>query len=150
MLDVNNPVRQPAAASYAGDIVPTEAWNILCEDPRAVLVDVRTHAEWVFVGLPDLSAMGRRVVTVAWQHYPQMARNPMFLEELKAAGVGFADPVVLLCRSGVRSKAAAEYLTQNGYTTCYNVSGGFEGQLDPVKHRGVGGWRAAGLPWVQS
>lgn len=150
MFDVNNPARQPAAATYAGDVTPAEAWAILCEDPRAVLVDVRTHPEWVFVGLPDLSAMGRRVVTVAWQHYPQMARNPVFLDELTAAGVSADTPVVLLCRSGVRSKAAAEYLTQSGFGACYNVSGGFEGQLDPVKHRGVGGWRAAGLPWVQS
>jgi rhodanese-related sulfurtransferase len=150
MIPVQFATAQASAATYAGDITPTEAWAMLCEDERAILVDVRTHAEWVFVGLPDLSGMGRRLVTAAWQHYPQMARNPAFLDELRAAGIGAADPVILLCRSGVRSKSAAEYLTQNGFTACYNVAGGFEGQLDAAKHRGVGGWRAAGLPWTQS
>lgn len=150
MIDVNNPVRQPSAATYAGDITPQDAWALLSSDASAVLVDVRSHPEWVFVGLPDVSSLGRKLVTAAWLHYPQMARNTAFLDELTAAGVAAGDTVILLCRSGVRSKAAAEFLTQNGFATCYNVSDGFEGQIDPAKHRGVGGWRAVGLPWVQS
>lgn len=154
MIDVNKPTPQlvpasPVSLSYVGDISPAEAWAILSENPRAVLVDVRTHPEWVFVGLPDLSSLGRTVVTIAWQHYPQMARNPAFLDELKVAEVRTEDPVILLCRSGVRSKAAAEFLTRQGFTACYNVSDGFEGHLDANKHRGQGGWRAAGLPWGQ-
>lgn len=137
------------ALGYAGDVSAAEAWERLKKDPRAVLVDVRSHAEWVFVGLPDLSGVERQLATVSWQLYPSMAKNPGFLSEVRAAGISPDHPVYLLCRSGVRSKAAAQLLTQQGFAACYNISDGFEGQLDAGKHRGVGGWKALGLPWVQ-
>lgn len=134
---------------FAGDVSPEQAWRGLSEDDRAVLVDVRTQPEWLFVGGPDLTAIGRPVVQAAWQVFPTMARNPNFAGEVAAKGVTPDHPVYLLCRSGVRSTAAAEFLAGQGYTT-YNIADGFEGQIDAQKHRGNGGWRAAGLPWKQS
>lgn len=138
------------AAGYAGDLAPEQVWERLGSDPRAVLIDVRSHPEWVFVGVPDLSALGCQLVTVSWQLYPSMQRNPAFADQVRAAGVEPSQPVYLLCRSGVRSKAAAQHLTALGFAECYNVRDGFEGQIDAAKRRGVGGWRSAGLPWVQS
>jgi rhodanese-related sulfurtransferase len=135
---------------YAGDVEPREAWRILSEDPEAVLVDVRTDAEWSYVGLPDLSALGKRAVLVAWQNFPSMERNAGFSAELAAKGVPKTAPILFLCRSGARSRAAAQALTGEGYARCYNVAGGFEGDLDAERHRGrVNGWKAQGLPWAQ-
>jgi rhodanese-related sulfurtransferase len=138
------------AVAYAGDLGPAEAYQLLEQDPDAVLVDVRTHAEWAYVGLPDLRRLGRDVVRVEWTRYPDGARNEEFLDELAAAGVDRDRPVVFLCRSGVRSAAAAEAATRAGYARAYNMSEGFEGPLDADGHRGSRGWRAAGLPWRQS
>jgi rhodanese-related sulfurtransferase len=136
--------------TYAGDLGPAEAYELLERDPDAVLVDVRTRAEWAYVGLPDLSGLGKAVVRVEWSRYPDGARNAAFLDELAAAGVDRDRPVVFLCRSGVRSGAAAEAATGAGYGRAYNVAEGFEGPLDGDGHRGSRGWRAAGLPWRQS
>ncbi|MGZ4624997.1 MAG: rhodanese-like domain-containing protein [Kineosporiaceae bacterium] len=135
---------------YAGDLGPREAYELLAQDPDAVLVDVRTRAEWAYVGLPDLASLGKEVVRVEWQRYPGGAPNREFLEELAAAGVDPERPVLFLCRSGVRSAAAAETASRTGFTRAYNVRDGFEGPLDADGHRGVRGWRAAGLPWRQS
>lgn len=139
----------PAAVDYAGEIAPAEAWRMLTADADAVLVDVRTQPEWRYVGAPDLSALGGRLITVCWQVYPAMVRNPAFAAQLEAAGAGPGATVLLICRSGVRSRAAARFLTVLGWRACFNVSDGFEGQLDGNRRRGNGGWRAAGLPWVQ-
>jgi rhodanese-related sulfurtransferase len=136
--------------SYAGDLTPTEAWELLRADPDAVLVDVRTRAEWSWVGVPDLTALGKRVVTVEWSRWPDGVQNPDFLDELKAAGVREGAPVAFLCRSGQRSAGAARAATEAGIGPSYNVLDGFEGHLDPDGHRGSTGWRADGLPWRQS
>lgn len=137
-------------ASYAGDVMPAEAWTMLKQDPDAVLVDVRTDAEWRFVGVPDLSPIGRRAVLVQWQIFPDGRPNPDFAREVAAADVGPHQPVFFLCRSGARSKAAAIAMTALGYGPCYNVAQGFEGDRDDDGHRGrVGGWKVAGLPWRQ-
>ncbi|MHA7653713.1 rhodanese-like domain-containing protein [Mycobacterium sp. ML4] len=137
--------------SYAGDITPLEAWKLLSDNPGAVLVDVRTDAEWRFVGVPDLSSLGREVVYVEWNK-SNGQHNNNFLAELQdkipAGGEG-ERPVVFLCRSGNRSIGAAEVATEAGYTPSYNVLDGFEGQLDAHGHRGETGWRAVGLPWKQ-
>lgn len=136
--------------SYAGDIAPLDAWKLLNEHPEAVLVDVRTQAEWSFVGVPDLSTLGRDVVFVEWNR-TDGTRNSNFVADLLAAGVTpGAGPVIHLCRSGNRSIGSAEAATAAGIGPSYNVIDGFEGQLDGLRHRGVGGWRALGLPWVQS
>ncbi len=137
--------------TYAGDISVEETWRRLGEDLSTVLVDVRTVPEWNFVGLPDLSDVGKEVVRVSWQTLPKIEPNPNFEGEVKAQGVGPDSTLLFLCRSGARSQAAAIAMTAAGFSKCYNVSGGFEGDLDEQKHRGkLGGWKAAGLPWVQS
>ncbi|MES2473624.1 MAG: rhodanese-like domain-containing protein [Pseudomonadota bacterium] len=144
----------PSSLNYAGDISAAEAWDRLQGDPKAQLIDVRTVAEWNFVGVPDLEDLGRRVHCVEWQSFPNGAQNPGFAAEavqtLAAAGAGKSDPVLLLCRSGARSRAAAIALTAAGYENALNVAGGFEGDVDGEGHRGnVNGWKASGLPWRQ-
>jgi Rhodanese-related sulfurtransferase len=144
-----------ASASYAGDIDVTAAWTLLETDARATLVDVRTRAEWTFVGLPDLAGLDKTPVLIEWQVWPAMDRRADFAAdlagELERRGVRHGDPVLFLCRSGARSQSAAIALTERGYSACYNVAGGFEGGLDAERHRGtLSGWKASGLPWVQS
>lgn len=135
--------------SYAGDITPQESWQILVENPDAVLVDVRTDAEWKWVGVPDLSSLGRDVVFIEWN--TASGRNENFVADLIAAGVTPGErPVIFLCRSGNRSIPAAEAATAAGIAPAYNMLDGFEGQLDAHGHRGGTGWRADGLPWKQS
>ncbi|HLY55194.1 MAG TPA: rhodanese-like domain-containing protein [Stellaceae bacterium] len=136
--------------TYAGDVSVTATWKALEEDPRAVLVDVRTQAEWNYVGLPDLSSLGKPVVRVQWQTWPEGAVNPSFAEEVAAAGVEPDQHVYLICRSGARSRSAAQLLTQKGWRNAYNVADGFEGPHDGARHRGtVAGWKHDGLPWAQ-
>ncbi len=135
---------------YAGDVSPTETWTALKDDPTAVLIDVRTPAEWAYVGLPDVASIGKLVLTVAWQTWPEGRQNPAFIAEAQEQGLKLGQPVYLLCRSGVRSLAAAKALTEAGYGPCYNIAGGFEGPLDPARHRGtLAGWKLEGLPWRQ-
>jgi rhodanese-related sulfurtransferase len=131
------------------------AWKTLQSRPRSQLVDVRTRAEWTYVGIPDLTPVGKRAVLVEWQTFPDQAIDPRFAErlagELKALGVELQDDLFFICRSGSRSLAAAEAMAAMGYGACHNVAGGFEGPLDDGRHRGTrGGWKAAGLPWQQS
>ena len=143
------------AGPYKGDVTPEEAWETLSGTARAALVDVRTAAEWAFVGLPDLSGTPAPLLRFEWQRYPDMARDPAFVQRVQAAlaeaGIGPDDPVFFICRSGARSAAAAAALSAAGFENCFNVSGGFEGRHDDERHRGsVEGWKAAGLPWTQS
>jgi rhodanese-related sulfurtransferase len=136
--------------AYAGDITPEQAWKLLSDNAEAVLVDVRTDAEWRLVGVPDLSSLGRDVVYIEWNTV-NGTRNENFVAELLEQVPARADrPVVFLCRSGNRSIGAAEAATEAGIAPSYNVLDGFEGHLDDVGHRGGTGWRAIGLPWKQS
>ncbi|OAN66997.1 rhodanese-like domain-containing protein [Magnetospirillum moscoviense] len=136
--------------TYAGEITPADAWARLQAEPNTKLIDVRTQAEWVYVGLPDLSALEKQPILVSWQVFPTMARNESFAEQLGGQGIADADVLLFLCRSGVRSKAAAELMTQLGHQQCWNITDGFEGPLDPARHRGATqGWKSAGLPWIQ-
>lgn len=139
--------------SYAGDITPQEAWKLLSENPDAVLVDCRTDAEWRFVGVPDLTSLQRDVVYIEWNR-TDGTRNGGFVDDL-VEKIGDAEsdrqrPVVFLCRSGNRSIGAAEAATEAGIGPSYNILDGFEGNLDESGHRGGTGWKAVGLPWVQS
>ena len=141
--------------AYHADATPEEAWKILSSEPGAALVDVRTAAEWAYVGLPDLSATSAPLLRVEWQTYPYNEINPDFVatvdQALRRAGSSPDAPIFFLCRSGARSAAAAAAMTAAGYSRCYNVAGGFEGRRDESGHRGsVEGWKAAHLPWVQS
>lgn len=137
--------------TYSGDISVEEAWRRLGDETSAVLVDVRTAAEWNFVGAPDLSGIGKQIIRVSWQTLPKMEQNPAFVEEVRAQASDSGASLLFLCRSGSRSQAAAIAMTAAGYSQCFNVAGGFEGDLDGDRHRGVtGGWKAADLPWSQA
>jgi len=145
MTQQDSPVRP-----YAGDVDSATAWHRLENDENAVLIDVRTRAEWSFVGVPDLGRLTKQACFIEWQSYPEMQVNPNFLDEVAAAGVTAAQSLYLLCRSGARSARAAEALTAAGYARCFNVADGFEGPHDGEGHRGtITGWKAAGLPWRQ-
>ena len=135
--------------SYAGDVTPAEAYAAVTGGEDAVLVDVRTRAEWTFVGVPDLSAPGGALVLAEWSTYPDGNVNERFVDEVREAGLEPGRPVYLLCRSGVRSRSAAEALTAAGLGPAYNVAEGFEGPHDANGHRSVSGWKNAGLPWRQ-
>jgi rhodanese-related sulfurtransferase len=144
-----------SSPEYAGDLGLAEAWAPLEREDAAQLVDVRTVAEWNFVGLPDLSPLGRKAHCIEWQSFPTMQPNSNFAadaaEALQGAGAGPQTPVLFLCRSGARSRAAAMAMTRAGFEKAFNVAGGFEGDLDGESHRGrTNGWKAAGLPWRQS
>jgi rhodanese-related sulfurtransferase len=139
------------AAGYAGDVAPATAWKILSERKDAVLIDVRTRAEWNYVGLPDLETLAKKPALLEWQVFPSMQPNPEFVAALSGALPDKEAPLLFLCRSGVRSAAAAKAMTAAGYSTCLNVADGFEGPLDAQAKRGAaGGWKAAGLPWRQT
>jgi rhodanese-related sulfurtransferase len=129
---------------YAGALLPSEARALMQQIPGARLVDVRTQAEWEYVGrIPDS-------VLIEWNSYPSGQRNPQFLEDLQAKVAKTEAPVMFLCRSGARSHNAAVAATLAGYSNSYNVLEGFEGDKDEHGHRNtVGGWRVAGLPWIQ-
>lgn len=142
-------------ADYAGDVTSPDAWAMLRAEPKAQLIDVRTAAEWAYVGLPDLSDLGREVHCVGWQIFPSMAVNPDFAaqaaEKMRRAGAGEQTPLLFLCRSGARSRAAAIAMTRAGFAKSFNIVNGFEGDLDAERHRGMrNGWKAANLPWRQS
>lgn len=140
---------------YAGDLSAAEAWSLLEKEPKAQLIDVRTAAEWTFVGVPDLSSLGRETLCVEWQSFPDMTINTDFAtlaaDQARRAGAQQDTPLLFLCRSGARSRAAAVAMTRAGFGKAYNIAGGFEGDLDERRHRGQrNGWKAQGLPWRQS
>ena len=139
--------------AYAGDVTATTCCDMLREDAGAYLVDVRTRAEWTYVGFPLLPD-GRAPLFQEWQSFPSMSVDPDFAATLAGriadAGGTPASKVYFLCRSGVRSIASAKALAAAGYQHCYNVLDGFEGSPDGEGHRGTqAGWKAEGLPWAQ-
>ena len=140
-LDGSLPPEQQPAEGYAGDVTPQLAWQWVSSG-AAVLVDVRTDAEREWVGrVPGAAA-------VAWKQWPGMVMNADFDAQLQAA-VPPGSKVLLLCRSGVRSVAAARRATELGLQA-YNILEGFEGALNDQAQRGqVSGWRWQGLPWCQ-
>ncbi|MDH5648999.1 MAG: rhodanese-like domain-containing protein [Gammaproteobacteria bacterium] len=133
-------------------ITPKEAWNLVQKDPRAVLIDIRSNMEFLFIGHP------KGAINVAWIDEPDWKINPHFAAEVRKVMLGgvssVADhasaPVILICRSGKRSLEAGELLVKEGFTEVYNVLEGFEGDLDENHRRGtLGGWRYHQLPWEQ-
>jgi len=134
------------------NINPREAHDLLHQDPRAMLVDIRSSMEYLFVGHP----VG--AVHVPWIDEPDWKVNPQFATEIRKlilggvvhAGEITSAPILLICRSGKRSVEAGNQLIADGMTNVYNVTDGFEGELDEHHHRSsLGGWRHAGLPWEQ-
>ena len=130
--------------TYQGAILPKETYEILLSAPGAKLVDVRSRAELDWVGcIPH-------AVEIEWASYPAMKANPHFIQQLEQQ-VDKEALVFFICRSGARSHHAAALATQAGYSNCYNVLEGFEGDMNDKMHRNtVNGWRLAGLPWEQS
>jgi rhodanese-related sulfurtransferase len=128
---------------FAGSIAPPDAWQLV-QDGVATLVDVRTAEERKFVGyIPDS-------IHVAWMTGISLNRNPRFVKEVESKVKNKDSVVVLLCRSGKRSAAAAEALTKSGFTNIFNIESGFEGEINTDKQRGfLGGWRSHSLPWIQ-
>lgn len=129
---------------YAGALLPSEAYQLLQQQPGATLVDVRSRAELDFVGRVPGS------IEIEWKSYPGMQPNQNFVQQLTQK-VPQDAIVMFVCRSGGRSHETALAAAQAGYSGAFNVLEGFEGDRDDSDHRNsVGGWRAAGLPWVQS
>jgi len=129
---------------YAGALTPEEAYELTQSAPGAKLVDVRTRAELEWVGhVPGAEA-------IEWLTYPGMKANPHFMAQLEQQ-IDKESLVMFICRSGIRSHSAAIAATQAGYSDCYNVLEGFEGDKNADGHRNqLNGWRAAELPWEQS
>ncbi|MGB5338796.1 MAG: rhodanese-like domain-containing protein [Gammaproteobacteria bacterium] len=133
-------------------LTPTKAWDLAKHNQRAVMIDVRSSMEHLFVGHPKGS------VHVPWIDAPEWTVNPNFVTEVRKVmlgGIGLDEhgddaPVLLICRSGKRSLEAGKLLINKGFTEVYNIEEGFEGELDEQHHRStVGGWRFHGLPWEQ-
>ena len=131
---------------------PTQAHQMLEDDPRAVLVDIRSSMEFLFVGHPA------GAVHIAWIDEPEWIVNPHFVTDIRKLLLGGVScdqdkgcaPVILICRSGKRSLEAGKALIQDGLKAVYHVDEGFEGNLDDHHHRSSqGGWRFRGLPWEQ-
>ncbi|MCP4430395.1 MAG: rhodanese-like domain-containing protein [Gammaproteobacteria bacterium] len=136
---------------YRGDLAPEQSWDLLKKDGNAMLIDVRTDAEFTYVGIPDISSLNRETKFVPWIFFPDNRLNPDFLSQCTAASHDQDSPILFLCRSGVRSRFAAAAATQAGFRHCYNILEGFEGDRNSSGHRNsIGGWRVAGLPWIQS
>lgn len=132
-----------AQAGYAGDLYPREAWLLVLET-GARIVDVRTRAEWTWVG------HARDSVLIEWESFPGNRRNPRFIDDL-VAGFSKDDVLLFMCRSGKRSVPACRAAAAAGFRNVYNILDGFEGDLDDDRHRSaVSGWRCVGLPWVQT
>jgi rhodanese-related sulfurtransferase len=132
------------------NVSPATVWQAMRDNPRAQMVDVRTDAEWAYVGFPDLAAVGKRLAPISWQVFPAMQVNPNFVDALREAGFTPEHHIFFLCRSGVRSLYAAEAAQQAGFPHAFNIADGFEGPPDSEGHRGtVAGWKVDGLPWRQ-
>lgn len=139
------------------EVEPVTAYRLLDSTRDSALVDVRSRAEWTFVGVPDIAATGRPLLLIEWARFPGMARNAAFLDELAASmRSGLPARLFFLCRSGTRSMAAARavadgFAAQGVWLHCTNIAEGFEGDLDSDGHRGtLNGWKVRGLPWRQS
>jgi rhodanese-related sulfurtransferase len=133
-------------------LTPKQAWEMIQDDPRAVLVDIRSSMEFLFVGHP------KGAVHIPWIDEPEWTVNPHFVTEIRKLLLGGAvcteesgcAPVILICRSGKRSLDAGQALLEAGLYQVYHVNEGFEGDLDEQHHRSTqGGWRFHGLPWEQ-
>jgi len=145
------------SAPSVDQVIPVDAWEILATEKNARLIDVRTQAEWSFVGIPDLSGLTHALICVEWAGFPGMSKNPRFADAVtEALGDEAPGRLLFICRSGVRSLHAAacvaDRFAQLGKAvTCLNVAEGFEGDLDANGHRGFrNGWKVGGLAWRQS
>lgn len=150
MSEIINQARQRGqeqALAYAGAVSPEEAFSLLQHDTRVILLDVRTNAERDWVGRVLIGEEQHKAVQ--WSLYPGGVANPDFLAQLQVAVPNKENVILFLCRSGVRSRHGAKLATENGYTACFDILQGFEGDKDAHGHRKtIGGWCSADLPWI--
>ena len=133
-------------AAPVKSLTASESYDALKTMSDGTILDVRTQAEWNFVGRVTYPLCA----FVEWKEFPQGTINPDFVAQVEAQGLGKDCPIFVLCRSGARSLAAAQALREAGYNDLTNISDGFEGELDAQGRRGnVNGWKASGLPWQQ-
>lgn len=145
----------PDMGGYRGELSVEEAWQMLRSEAGATLIDVRTQAEWTYVGFPSLAEVGKTPILIEWEQFPTGQPNPDFISllgaELKQRGIAGDEPLLFICRSGSRSRSAAIAMTSAGLANCYNIGPGFEGPLDGDGHRSsISGWKLSGLPWSQT
>lgn len=142
--------RSRLPGAYAGEVTPLEAWEYVNTHADSLLIDVRTLPEWQFTGVPDMSTAAGKFTKISWKNYPSFALNQDFINAMAREEISKDTPLFFLCRSGGRSLDAAISMTAQGYTHCFNIMDGFEGEPDVEDHRGViAGWKASGLPWRQ-
>ncbi|WGH77496.1 rhodanese-like domain-containing protein [Jannaschia ovalis] len=144
------------AHPLVSEVGPRDAWAILSDDNASILVDVRSRPEWMFVGGPDLSELGKEPARLEWKTWPDMTPDPAFAGALLKTMPGLPSRILFICRSGARLMEAATAVartleTEGRALPCINVAEGFEGDLDTLGHRGgLNGWKARGLAWRQS
>ena len=127
-----------------------ECFNKLSEIYNSYLIDVRTKPEWEFIGIPDLSSLNKKTIFISWHMYPEMKINSLFENQITESNLKKNDNLFLICRSGSRSSDAAEFLASRGFSNCFNVEDGFEGEIGPHHQRStINGWKYYKLPWKQ-
>ena len=132
------------------NITSIECFNKLSEISNSYLIDIRTKPEWEFIGVPDLSSLNKKTIFISWHMYPEMKINSLFENQITESNIKKNDNLFLICRSGNRSSDAAEFLTSRGFSNCFNVEDGFEGEIGPHHQRStINGWKYCKLPWKQ-
>ena len=132
------------------NISSRECFEKLSIEVNSQLIDVRTKPEWIYVGVPDLSSINKKVIFVSWQVYPEMGTNKFFENQILESNIIKDNNLYFICRSGNRSNNAAEFLASRGFSNCFNVIDGFEGKLNHERHRTlIDGWQFNNLPWKQ-
>jgi len=132
------------------NISSQECFEKLSIEVYSHLIDVRTKPEWVYVGVPDLSLINKKVIFISWQVYPKMEINKFFENQILELNIKKDSNLYFMCRSGNRSYSAAEFLVSRGFSNCFNVIDGFEGKLNHERQRAlIDGWQFNNLPWKQ-
>jgi len=132
------------------NISSRECFEKLSTEVNSQLIDVRTKPEWIYVGVPDLSSINKKVIFVSWQVYPEMEANKFFENQILESNIKKDNNLYFICRSGNRSNNAAEFLASRGFSNCFNVIDGFEGKLNHERQRTlIDGWQFNNLPWTQ-
>ena len=132
------------------NISSRECFEKLSIEVNSQLIDVRTKPEWIYVGVPDLSSINKKVIFVSWQVYPEMGTNKFFENQILESNIKKDNNLYFICRSGNRSNNAAEFLASRGFSNCFNVIDGFEGNLNHERQRAsIDGWQFNNLPWKQ-
>lgn len=136
--------------SLDNNLTSTESWKILESEKNSLLIDVRTFAEWAFVGIPILETINKKLIQIEWQNFPNMEINKNFANEIIKKVPDLDTILLFICKSGGRSKSAALTMADYGYKTI-NIIDGFEGTSDIDGHRGnIDGWKYNKLPWRQT